>query len=230
MIRSRRFITGFALALGLLSTTACVVRTSGHVRVRGAVVVREAPPEPQYEEITVREGYVWVRGNWVWQNRWVWQPGHWERVRAGHTWNDGRWEQRGGEWHWVEGGWVTGGAHGTVHVKDNGGGHDHGRPDTRDHRDGGGGGTVTVVVDGPTAPPPARRAENPGSRGGYVWVMGRWDWKNNQWEWIPGHWERARAKKRWRDGDWVLQGNVYVWVEGGWDDDTGDRPKTRDHR
>ena len=117
MNRTGRLLSGMGLALALATTSACVVRTSGHVRVRGAVVVREAPPEPKYEEVQVRAGYVWVRGHWDWQNQWVWMPGHWERERAGKVWADGRWEQQNGQWVWVDGTWQVQG-HGTVVVPD----------------------------------------------------------------------------------------------------------------
>ena len=231
-----RILTKLGLAALLVATVpACVVSAQGRVRTHGRVEVTEAPPPPQEERIEVRSGYVFVRGHWDWQGRWVWVPGHWERERSGYAWSDGRWEQRGNQWVWVEGEWRTAGAHGTVVVNDNpgGGGGRVDRPDVRDHRDGGGGGgTVVVVNDGrPRQPPPSPRAENPGQKAGYVWVMGHWDWRANNWEWVPGHWERQRSKKRWRDGRWELQGDVYVWIEGGWDDDAGsDRPRVRDHR
>jgi hypothetical protein len=72
------------------------------------------------------------------------------------------------------------------------------------------------VVVGPTAPPPALKPEKVNPRAGYVWVTGRWDWRNNKWEWIAGHWERQKAGKTWADGRWELRGKVYVWVDGGW--------------
>jgi hypothetical protein len=81
---------------------------------------------------------------------------------------------------------------------------------------GGGGGGVSVTVTGPTAAPPALKAEKIAARKGFVWAAGRWDWNNGQWEWLPGHWEKVRSGKTWADGRWEKKGNVYVWVEGGW--------------
>lgn len=237
-----RFLTklGFA-ALVAASVPACVFTASGRVHTSGTLVVTEAPPQPQDEVVTPRSGYIWVHGRWDWQGHWVWVGGHWERERAGSEWADGRWEQRGNQWVWVEGEWRTGGAHGTVVVHDvvheNG---DDGRVKVRDHRDeGNGGGSTTVVVvnDGrPHQPPPEPQAENPGTRSGYIWISGRWDWakdssQNWQWTWVPGHWERPKANQVWTDGHWELQGDAYVWIEGSWGASSDDgRVKVRDHR
>jgi len=234
MNRSRRILTSLGFAALIAATVpACVVQARGRVRTAGTVEVTEAPPPPQEERIEVRTGYVFVRGHWDWQGRWVWMPGHWERERAGYAYAEGRWEQRGNQWVWVEGEWKVQGR-GQVVVHDPG--PQHGgtvqpdRPQVRDHRGGGGGGTTVVVDDGrPRQPPPSPQAENPGQKAGYIWVMGHWDWKAGNWNWIPGHWERARAKKKWRDGRWELQGDVYVWIDGSWDDDAGG-VKVRDHR
>ena len=234
MNRSRRILTslGFALAIGA-TVPACIVSAQGRVRTHGTVVITEAPPPPQHETYQPRSGYVWVTGRWDWQGRWVWTAGHWERERAGQAWADGRWEQRNNNWVWVEGTWTTrtDGAHGTVTVTEDNGGGGGDRVKVRDHRDGGT--TTTVVVDDgrPHQPPPELRAENQGSRSGYVWNSGRWDWQNGQWEWIPGHWERARAKSTWRDGHWELSGDYYIWVDGGWEAVKEEpRVKVRDHR
>jgi hypothetical protein len=237
MNRSRNIITSLGFALALASVVpACIVTGTARVRTRGAVVVRTAPPAPQQEELRTRAGYVWVRGRWDWQGRWVWVPGHWERERAGYAWADGRWEQRGNDWVWVEGEWRTAGAHGTVVVNDGGPGsvppRDDG-PRVVDHRDHGGGGGTTVVVvnDGrPRRPPPAEQAENPGNKNGYIWVRGYWDWQNTDWVWVPGHWERAKAKHRYRPVRWELQGDVYIKIDGGWEREDDGGPKVRDHR
>jgi hypothetical protein len=69
---------------------------------------------------------------------------------------------------------------------------------------------------GPTQPPPAPRGENPGTKGGFVWIRGHYEWRGNQYEWINGHWERERARQRWVDGRWELRGGVYVWSPGYW--------------
>jgi hypothetical protein len=211
-----------------------------------SAVVYSAPPAPQYEEVSVRPGFVYVHGRWGWQNgNWTWMPGHYERERAGYAWTEGRWEQQGNSWHYTEGTWSvsstpavdTSTAQGGVVVTSGGPG--PGYP--------GGGTTVVttgtaqggVVVSGPggtvavsafpTAAPPPVRVENYGApRTGFVWIQGRWDWQNGNWMWVDGHWERERANQMWINGSWQMQGNRWVWVEGRWDVRGGYNP--RDHR
>ena len=88
--------------------------------------------------------------------------------------------------------------------------------------------TTPVVY---TEPPP-EQVETVTVRPGFVWVKGRWDWRNGQWAWIDGHWEGQRAKATWIAGRWELQGNYYVWIEGRWDTQgaRGPGPEVRDHR
>ena len=234
MNRSRRILTslGFALAIGA-TVPACLVTASGRMHTSGGVVITEAPPPPQEETYQPRSGYVWVRGRWDWQGRWVWQAGHWERERSGQQWADGRWEQRNNNWVWVDGSWTTyqAGNHGTITVTEHNDGGGDDRVKVRDHR-GDGGGTTTVVVDDgrPHQPPPELKSENQGTRSGYVWITGRWDWQNSGWEWVPGHWERGRSKQHYRDGHWELSGDYYIWVDGDWEADAGGDVKVRDHR
>lgn len=261
MKRSAKLIFVLGLAFAAAST-GCVVRgrAHGHVGVSTTpVVVYQEPPPDQVETVTVRPGYVWVRGRWDWRGgQWVWIGGRWERERANYTWSPGRWERRGSSWHWVEGNWVAGGSatvtsgpgpnpagqpggvtvHGGGHVHGGGGG-----PVVRDHRDpagapggvvvnGGGGGSV-VVDARPRQPPPAPRTESFGApRDGYVWISGRWDWRNGQWAWVDGHWERKRANMVWNPGRWENQGGYYVWIEGSWGpgQPAQQGPVIRDHR
>src|SRR5262249_27575836 len=65
---------------------------------------------------------------------------------------------------------------------------------------------IEVDVRPSQAPPPPRE-EKWEPRRGFLYVKGRWDWRNGNWEWVPGRWERERAGKRaggargeWRDG------------------------------
>src|SRR4051812_46656901 len=74
-------------------------------------------------------------------------------------------------------------------------------------------GSVNAV---PTAPPPAARVERHGARPGFVWISGRWDWRNGRWGWTAGHWERQQRGRRWTEGRWERQGDRYVWVDGRW--------------
>jgi len=238
MKRSRRWLTtlGFALAVGA-TAPACLVTAQGQGRWRssGSVVVYDEPPQPQYEQVETRPGYVYIRGRWDFVNgSWVWSPGRWERERSGYAWVDGRWERRGNSWHWVEGQWSAGGG-GSVTVVDNRTDNVYQRPEVVDHRtdrppppD-----RYQQPSQYPIQPPPPVRVESPGARSGYVWVTGRWDWRGGNWDWIPGHWERARPRMRWSPGRWELQGNYYVWIEGDWVQDSSQQPGTievHDHR
>src|SRR5690606_34808970 len=102
MKRSRHLLLVLALAM-----PACAVSGHGSMRVQSSAhVVYEEPPPPRHEHVTVRPGFVWVKGRWDWRNgQWVWVDGHWERERAGYYWQEGRWERRGNQWVWVEGSW-----------------------------------------------------------------------------------------------------------------------------
>jgi len=165
----------------------------------------EAPPSPREEHQAARAGFVWIPGKWEWKGRWDWTAGHWERERAGKQWHPGHWDRSGTSWVWTEGGWVDGGTAVPPPPMPNGA-----PPPPNDHR--------------PHAPPPPPRAENPTVKAGFVWVAGRWDWKNDQWAWIDGHWERERAGKRWRPAEWQNQSNTWVLVDGDWIDASAQVP------
>jgi hypothetical protein len=73
------------------------------------VVVSAAPPPPVQETVVVAPGpgYVWVRGAWVWRDRWIWERGHWTYPpRPGARWRESHYEVRGGVRIYVRGGWV----------------------------------------------------------------------------------------------------------------------------
>ena len=227
----RRTFTTLGFSVLIAATVPACVFTA-RARVRPAVVVYEAPPEPQHEVVRTQAGHVWVQGRWEWQNgRWVWKNGYFVRAKANYTWQEGRWEQRGNQWHWLDGRWVAGGG-GGVDVRDHRTHdvppprpHDEGSIDVRDHRThggGGGGGSETVTLDinleWPNMAPPAPQAEpNPAPKAGYVWVAGNWDWKRGTgWQWTPGHWERQKSRKTWTAGYWEVRGDHWVWVAGGW--------------
>jgi hypothetical protein len=224
-----------ALALAL-TLGGCTFRGTGSVIVTAhATTAPSAPPQDRVENPGTKEGFVWIHGSWNHQNgKWTWIEGHWERERAGYRHNRGRWEARGSQWHWIEGDWVAvaGGnpTPGRPDVRDHRDEPDRDRPDVRDHRDDKRP-DVRDHRDGtghPTAAPPPLRVENHGpAKTGFVWIAGRWDWRNGAWAWIDGHWERERANQAWTPGRWELQGSFYVWIDGHWGA-SGDR--TRDHR
>jgi hypothetical protein len=90
-------------------------------------------------------------------------------------------------------------------------------------------GQATMGVD--TTPvvyqnPPPARVETYGTRPGFLYVKGRWNWQNGQWVWADGHWERERAGYAWNDGRWEQRGNRWEWIEGTWAVSSGPPPIT----
>jgi hypothetical protein len=74
-----------------------------------AVIVENAPP-PQPADVVVGVApgpdYVWVGGNWMWNGRWVWVPGHWGSPPRPHAeWVVAHWERGPQGWYHVDGYW-----------------------------------------------------------------------------------------------------------------------------
>jgi hypothetical protein len=72
------------------------------------VVVNAEPPPAPAETIVVSPGpdYVWVGGEYVWNGRWVWAPGHWVLApRPGAVWVGGVWVHGGRGWYHRGGHW-----------------------------------------------------------------------------------------------------------------------------
>lgn len=72
------------------------------------VYVQSAPPPPRTETIVVAPGpgYVWVGGEWVWNNGWVWVGGHWGYPPRSHTvWVSSVWVHGSRGWHRTPGYW-----------------------------------------------------------------------------------------------------------------------------
>ena len=134
-----------------------------------------------------REERITARPGFVFvRGRWDWKDGNW-------VWLDGHWERERRGRHWREARW--------------------------EQRDG-----VYVLNDGgwdeaprlPTAAPPPPREERIATRPGFVFVRGRWDWRDGNWIWLAGHWERERARQRWVEGRWELRGDHWEWIDGSW--------------
>ena len=74
----------------------------------GTVVIQQAPPPPPVETMVIAPGpgYVWVRGEWVWNGSWFWVGGHWAYPPRPHAiWVEGRaWHDHYG-WHHDRGHW-----------------------------------------------------------------------------------------------------------------------------
>ncbi|MGH7635700.1 MAG: hypothetical protein ACRENC_18375, partial [Gemmatimonadaceae bacterium] len=204
-------VFSLSLAIG-----ACTVSGQGTIGVETTPVVYQEPPPPRVETVTMRPGYIYIKGRWNWQNgNWAWVGGHYENQRAGYAWTEGRWENRGNRWEWVDGSWtvstqpavVTGGAEGGVSVSGDGGGNNAGwnttttTVQTTGGAQGGvvvsGGGGTVVVSAYPSAAPPPVRVETMAARAGFVWIAGRWDWRSGNWAWVDGHYERERANQAW---------------------------------
>ena len=147
----------------------------------------EAPPTPREERQAARAGFVWIPGRWDWRGKWEWIDGRWEKEHTGKRWNPGRWDKRGDHWVYAEGDWVDAGA----------------APSEPRH-------------DRPSAPPPPPRDERPAARAGFVFVHGRWDWRDGKWEWLDGRWEKERAGHQWREARWELRDGTYALVDGEW--------------
>lgn len=88
----------------------CMINTPGTAGAASAntVVIQQPPPPPIVETVVVSPGpgYIWVGGEWEWNNRWVWRGGYWSRPPYGCTvwvggsnWHDGRgWHHNHGHW------------------------------------------------------------------------------------------------------------------------------------
>ncbi|MHB1228889.1 MAG: hypothetical protein ACYCY3_01035 [Halothiobacillus sp.] len=96
-------------ALGL---SACAVYPTGYGYANETVVtgpvVRYAPPPPRVDVVGIAPyfGAIWIPGNWLWRDRWVWNEGHWARPpRPDARWAPGRWNQGRDGWRWHDGRW-----------------------------------------------------------------------------------------------------------------------------
>ncbi|HET9625337.1 MAG TPA: IPT/TIG domain-containing protein [Kofleriaceae bacterium] len=139
----------------------------------------------------MRAGFEWIPGRWDWRGKWEWVPGRFEREQAGKHWRPGHWEHQGDRWGFTEGGWVEAG----------------GPPPGPVGRD-----------DRPHEAPPPPREEKFQPRAGFVFVRGRWDWRDGKWGWTAGRWERERPGKQWREPRWENRDGGFVLVEGDWVD------------
>ena len=106
-----------------------------------------APPPPQQEKWSPKRGYVWVKG------RWDWNDGEW-------AWMPGHWERERASFVWQDGRWESKNGQ-WVWVE---GSWQAAAP-------------VVAVSQWPTAAPPAPQNENITPKRGFIWVKGRWDWK-----------------------------------------------------
>jgi hypothetical protein len=67
-----------------------------------------APPPMRREGRPRSPGpeYVWVPGNWAWNDRWIWVEGEWVvPPRDGAVWQSGYWTRSRRGYVWVQGRW-----------------------------------------------------------------------------------------------------------------------------
>jgi hypothetical protein len=67
--------------------------------------------------------------------------------------------------------------------------------------------------------PPEQRYESPGTSpgAGYVWIVGRWEWRDHAYAWVPGKWSAPEpGYKQWVPGAWKHEKRGWFWVEGHW--------------
>jgi hypothetical protein len=145
-------------------------------------------------------------------------------ARAGFVWVPGNWDWKNGKWEWIAGRWerVRAGKQWREPRWERKG--DYWELVAGAWIDAGPAG-----LDYPTEAPPSPREERIAARAGFVWIPGRWEWKNRKWEWTAGRWERERAGKKFREGRWERQGDRWVYLDGDWIDAAG-APAIRDHR
>jgi len=114
LLKSSLVIAGTALLL-----TGCVIHEPApyyHPTVvavapvpsSGVIYVNSGPPAPLVDTVVVAPGpgYVWIRGAWAWDRRWMWRTGYWVRPpRPGAVWIQPYYGYRGGHHVWHRGYW-----------------------------------------------------------------------------------------------------------------------------
>lgn len=94
-----------AVLIGTAAFAPAQAQAQGRTEV---IVVHKAPPAPMREVVpAARRGYEWVPGYWSWNGRrYVWERGHYEKVRVGYVYQRPEWRQDRKGWYLDRGGWV----------------------------------------------------------------------------------------------------------------------------
>lgn len=94
-----------AVLIGTAAFAPAQAQAQGRTEV---IVVHKAPPAPMREAVpAARRGYEWVPGYWSWNGRrYVWERGHYEKVRVGYVYQRPEWRQDRKGWYLDRGGWV----------------------------------------------------------------------------------------------------------------------------
>ena len=74
---------------------------------------------------------------------------------------------------------------------------------------------ATLYLD--VAPPAPRHEVVPGTRQGYVWQPGFWQWRDGRHVWARGHWVRERKGYHWHPSRWEERGGRWQFQGGRWD-------------
>lgn len=99
-------LSAFLLAaVAAAASMGASAQVSVNINVPGLITI--APPAPRYEVVPgPRAGFVWVPGNWQWQqSAYGWRAGYWERARPDYVYAPGRWVRADGGWRWAEPNW-----------------------------------------------------------------------------------------------------------------------------
>ncbi len=85
-----RIITKILVAASLLTGGIAAADTPRDHRTESTQVAQrgdfdgDRAPAPRFEKHGDRRGSVWIAGRWTRaHHRWVWQPGHFQRIRRG---------------------------------------------------------------------------------------------------------------------------------------------------
>jgi len=85
-----------------------MINTPNTVGTSAVAVTQAPPPAPPAQTVVVAPapGYVWVTGEWVWNNGWGWRAGYWARPPYGcRVWIGASYWRDPGGWHYHRGYW-----------------------------------------------------------------------------------------------------------------------------
>jgi hypothetical protein len=129
------------------------------------------------------------RRGYIWvKGRWAWQNNAW-------VWSGGRWEAERPTSRYVEGRWELRGNH-WEWIE---------------------GGWAEIPKFPPLdQPPPPPQREDDRVDPGYVFLPGRWVWKDGAYVWQKGARARAEPGMYFEPGQWIQRDGHWLWTNGGW--------------
>ena len=92
----------------MISTPTTIGQTVTAPPTPAVVYVSSPPPQAPVETVVVSPGpgFVWVDGEWAWQDHWVWIGGHWASPPYPHAvWISGSWGRGPYGWRAMPGHW-----------------------------------------------------------------------------------------------------------------------------